>query len=168
MPLYEYYCAECNGVFELLRPARQATMSQPCPECDAAAKRIMSLTFAAFISRDGYPRRIPDDGSYYHLGKRVSAAMTHSIDGYTHPELADDHGPTAPSIEEIEQFQVLQESKASMDQDLRGLVPHEIRSNEADLKARIVRTKGTRTEERAKQAALKAERAAVQAIPKDE
>ena len=31
MPLYEYYCSDCNGVFELLRPAKQAGDAQPQP-----------------------------------------------------------------------------------------------------------------------------------------
>ena len=32
MPVYEYYCEPCNGVFELLRPARESSKAQPCPE----------------------------------------------------------------------------------------------------------------------------------------
>ena len=104
MPLYEYFCADCNGVFELLRPARQATIDQPCPECDADAKRIMSKEFATFVYRDGYARRIPDDGSYYHMGQKVRRAMTSSGDGYTHPELAEKKGAPKPELDDIEQY----------------------------------------------------------------
>ena len=76
MPLYEYYCAGCNGIFEELRPMREATEPVPCPECYKDAPRIMPTSFAAFTFREGYPRRIPDDGKYYHLGHKVSKPVT--------------------------------------------------------------------------------------------
>jgi len=72
MPLYEYYCEPCHGIFEELRPMREATDPVPCPECFKDAQRIMPTSFAAFTFREGYPRRIPDDGKYYHLGTKVS------------------------------------------------------------------------------------------------
>ena len=76
MPLYEYLCDPCNGIFEELRPIREATDPVPCPECFKDAKRIMPTSFSAFVFRDGYPRRIPDDGKFYHLGHKVSKAIT--------------------------------------------------------------------------------------------
>lgn len=72
MPLYEYFCQHCNGIFEELRPMREATEPVPCPECYQDAPRIMPTSFSAFTFREGYPRRIPDDGKYYHLGVKVS------------------------------------------------------------------------------------------------
>ena len=74
MPLYEYFCQPCNGIFEELRPMREATEPVPCPECYKDACRIMPTSFAAFTFRDGYPRRIPDDGKFYHLGQKVIEA----------------------------------------------------------------------------------------------
>ncbi len=65
MPMYEYYCADCNGVFELLRPVREASYAQPCPVCDTDSKRLMPTDFAAFVVREGLPRRIPDTGKYW-------------------------------------------------------------------------------------------------------
>jgi putative FmdB family regulatory protein len=76
MPLYEYFCAACNGIFEELRPMREASEPVPCPECFKDAPRIMPTSFSPFTFRDGYPRRIPDDGKYYHLGKKVSTLVT--------------------------------------------------------------------------------------------
>ncbi len=76
MPLYEYFCQPCNGIFEELRPMREATEPVPCPECFKDAKRIMPTSFSAFVFRDGYPRRIPDDGKFYHLGKKVTKQIT--------------------------------------------------------------------------------------------
>ncbi|MCC7363628.1 MAG: zinc ribbon domain-containing protein [Dehalococcoidia bacterium] len=76
MPLYEYYCEPCNGIFEELRPMRESSDPVPCPECYKDAARIMPTSFAAFTFRDGYPRRIPDDGKFYHLGHKVSKPIT--------------------------------------------------------------------------------------------
>jgi putative FmdB family regulatory protein len=158
MPLYEYYCADCNGVFELLRPAKQASMDQPCPQCDEDAKRIVSREFAMFTYRDGYPRRIPDDGSFYHFGKRVSAPISGPSDGFSHPELTPPEPEERPSIEDIETYELLQEAKKHVDPEIRARVIDDTVRKEQDIKKRMATTKGTRTEERAKQAAFKAER----------
>ncbi len=159
MPLYEYYCADCNGVFELLRPLRQATMDQPCPECDTESKRILSKDFATFTYRDGYARRIPDDGSYYHFGKKVSQGITYSTDGYTHPELEEKKGVAAPGIEDLEQYELLQEVKSKVGpNEERPQLFNDVARKEGEIKQRMSRSKGSRVEERAKQAALKAER----------
>ncbi len=87
MPLYEYYCEPCDGIFEALRSMREAGEPSPCPVCDADGKRVMPTSFAAFTFRDGVPRRIPDRGTYWHLGKEVRKPITGSGTGYEHPEL---------------------------------------------------------------------------------
>lgn len=79
MPLYEYHCTPCNGVFELIRPVRDASRSQPCPECDEDAKRILSKEWAAFIYRDGMPRRLPDRGKYWHVFEEKDTPMTSAV-----------------------------------------------------------------------------------------
>jgi putative FmdB family regulatory protein len=101
MPLYEYYCEDCHGVFELLRPPREASTNQPCPECDADAARVVS-NFQAFVFRDGYPRKIPDDGTHWHLGTKVREPVNKAVQPNEHPELIDQkRGPeTVPSAEE--------------------------------------------------------------------
>lgn len=67
MPLYEYFCAQCNGIFELLRPVREASDAQPCLVCDRDSKRIMPTEINAFVMRGGMPRRIPDEGLFWTL-----------------------------------------------------------------------------------------------------
>jgi putative FmdB family regulatory protein len=86
MPLYEYLCEPCNGIFEELRPIRESQEPVPCPQCYKDAKRIMPTSFTAFTYRDGYPRRIPDDGKFYHLGKKVSRLVTSGRPN-EHPEI---------------------------------------------------------------------------------
>jgi len=168
MPLYEYFCADCNGVFELLRPARQASLDQPCPECDADAKRIVSREFATFIYRDGYARRIPDDGSYYHFGKRVTTMMTGG-DGFTHPELDPPEPTERPSVEDIEAFEEVQANRARFeDPDTRANVIDDSTRRETDLVKRLAKTKGSRVEERAKVSARKITREAVKKRLKDD
>ncbi len=87
MPLYEYYCQHCDGVFEALRPIREAALPVPCPVCHRDGQRIMS-SFMALTYRNGYPRRIPDKGTYWHLGKEVKT-LPKRMRHYEHPELAE-------------------------------------------------------------------------------
>jgi putative FmdB family regulatory protein len=75
MPLYEYYCNSCDGVFEELRSMREASEPQPCPLCDHDSQRIMPTTFSAFTFRDGMARRIPDDFKYWHHDGRKTKTM---------------------------------------------------------------------------------------------
>src|SRR5438046_10673978 len=86
MPLYEYYCEGCNGIFEAIREMREASLAVPCPECNRDGERIMT-SFAAFTFRDGYPRRIPDKGTYWHLGKEGKNLITGPVRPNEHPEI---------------------------------------------------------------------------------
>lgn len=99
MPLYEYYCKDCHGVFEEIRQMRDASDPSPCPECGREAPRMMS-TFAAFTMRDGYPRKIPDKGTYWHMGKEVKKRAKR-MKGHTHPELAKPKPTPRPTKGEI-------------------------------------------------------------------
>lgn len=87
MPLYEFYCERCNGIFETIRQMRDASLPAPCPECNHEAPRIMSA-FNAFVMRDGYPRRLPDKGTFWHMEKEVKT-RARRMKGWTHPELAE-------------------------------------------------------------------------------
>lgn len=88
MPLYEYYCEQCDGIFEALRPIKEAALPVPCPACHRDGERIMPTSFMAFSHRDGYPRRIPDRGTYWHLGKEVKT-LPKRMQHYEHPELTE-------------------------------------------------------------------------------
>lgn len=149
MPLYEYYCRDCNGVFELLRPAKQAGDDQPCPECDADAKRIISREFAAFIFRDGMPRRLPDRGTYWHLGQEVKRPITGPTSGVNHPDLVNKRPPDAPSMEELEFFEFRQEIKNDWSRE-RGSIIEEPQIEEQDraFRKRMKRHRNTGTRRR--------------------
>jgi putative FmdB family regulatory protein len=95
MPLYEYYCKDCHGIFEEIRQMRDASDPSPCPECGREAPRMMS-TFAAFTMRDGYPRKIPDKGTYWHMGKEVKKRAKR-MKGFEHPELAKPKSTPRPT-----------------------------------------------------------------------
>jgi putative FmdB family regulatory protein len=97
MPLYEYYCKPCEGIFEALRPMREASDPVPCPACERDGERIMPTTFTAFTFRDGYPRRLPDKGTYWHLGKEVKTRIRGPARPYEHPELARPKSPPRKS-----------------------------------------------------------------------
>jgi putative FmdB family regulatory protein len=102
LPLYEYYCRHCKGVFEALRPMREASASVPCPLCDRHGQRIMPTSFAAFTFRDGYPRRIPDKGTYWHLGKEVKHLVSGPVRVGEHPELNPPRRPARKSKGDLE------------------------------------------------------------------
>ena len=95
MPLYEYHCEHCHGIFEAIRPMREASLPVPCVQCNRDAPRIMS-SFNAFTFRDGYPRRIPDKGTYLHMGKEVKKRAKR-MKGWEHPELAKPEPRTRPA-----------------------------------------------------------------------
>ncbi len=97
MPLYEYYCDDCDGIFEALRPMREASDPVPCPVCDRDGRRIMPTTFAAFTFRDGYPRRLPDKGTYWHLGKGVKSRIRGKVKPFQHPEIDKPKPPSRKS-----------------------------------------------------------------------
>jgi putative FmdB family regulatory protein len=42
MPLYEYYCANCNLEFEALRPAVRANEPVACKTCGQSGERQLS------------------------------------------------------------------------------------------------------------------------------
>ncbi len=96
MPLYEYLCDACDGIFEVVRPMQEAGDPCPCPLCATAARRLMPSAFTAFVMRRGYPRRLPDKGTFWHLGKEVSY-LPKRARPHEHPQLkqADDNRPPA-------------------------------------------------------------------------
>lgn len=86
MPIYEYLCEDCDGIFEAVKPMRESDEPEPCPVCDEDGKRLMPTQFNAYIMRKGYARRIPDKGTYWHLGKEVSY-LPRQARPYEHPQI---------------------------------------------------------------------------------
>lgn len=103
MPLYEYFCEPCDGVFELLRGFRESSEPASCPVCNRDAQRVMPTSFNAFTFRDGYPRRIPDKGTYWHLGKEVKNLITGPARPNEHPEINKPIPPPRPLKGDVEE-----------------------------------------------------------------
>lgn len=161
MPLYEYYCESCDGTFELLRHAREASRAQPCPSCDDDAERIVSRQWSAFIFREGFARRLPDDGGYWHLGKKVSKPITGPTDGVTHPELKKKQGPKPTTVEDIEKYEVLRGVKRDYDLTTGGNVKdQQLSDQEERLRRQLTTARGSQRTEREKQRVLRKEAAA--------
>ena len=151
MPMYEYHCAECDQRFELLRPAREAALDQPCPECDADSKRVMSKQWSAFVFRDGRPRQLPDDGGYWHLGKKVSKPITGAVRGIEHPEVNKRPPPKPLTIEELERYEYDKERHVEA-QLHTGMTPVDARSGQQEQEIRTrMRQRGTDRAETVKQ-----------------
>jgi putative FmdB family regulatory protein len=125
MPVYEFYCDSCDGIFEALRPMREAADPVPCPLCDRDGQRIMPTSFMAFTFRDGYPRRIPDKGTYWHLGKEVKSPARGPVRMNEHPEINKPQPPrrkTKAEREEAKEKKILQQKEDKRRRD-SGLPP---------------------------------------------
>jgi putative FmdB family regulatory protein len=102
MPVYEFYCKHCDGVFDARRELKDASSPAPCPVCAKKAQRIPPTSFSAFVMRDGYPRAIPDRGTYYHLGKEVKNPIRGPVRMNEHPEINKPRPKPKPSKGELE------------------------------------------------------------------
>jgi len=147
MPMYEYQCPECDSRFELLRPAREASLDQPCPACDADSRRVMSKQWSAFVFRDGRPRQLPDDGGYWHLGHKVSQPITGSVRGIEHPEVNKKAPPKPMTVEELERYEWSKEQHTEAVLST-GVEPVDSRSGTAqrDINTRMRMRGSNRTE----------------------
>jgi putative FmdB family regulatory protein len=97
MPVYEYYCRTCDGIFEALRPMSRSSGPAPCPVCESDGQRMMPTSFAAFTFREGYPRKLPDKGTYWHLGQEVKQRISGPIKPWHHPEIDKPEPPPRKS-----------------------------------------------------------------------
>ena len=96
MPLYEYYCEDCDGVFELIRPVRESSDPQPCPVCDGDGVRLMPTQIHAFTMRGGMPRRIPDQGLFWTTKGQSTKPMQTSDMKKMEPFLVkEEHNPSS-------------------------------------------------------------------------
>src|SRR3546814_235100 len=147
MPIYVYFCDDCQGLFELLRPARQSAQPQPCPQCDADARRIMSTEFQAFTLRKGAYRRLPDRGTYWHYDREVSTPIRTSAPAGEHPELRRKklRPDRPPTVEEREAFEakVVQRLEAEAESLASGRAPVRDLFEERKAKAFAGRVKKT-------------------------
>ena len=62
MPLYEYYCPQCETRFELLRPMSRADDSATCPNGHQRAKRVLSV-FSS-VSKGAVGETMPIGGDF--------------------------------------------------------------------------------------------------------
>ncbi len=53
MPIYEYYCPECDAKFDLLRRISQVDEPGECPDCQHMAKRVLSAFSCRTITPAG-------------------------------------------------------------------------------------------------------------------
>ena len=53
MPLYEYYCTQCETRFELLRPMGRSDDPATCPNGHQGAERMLSVFSSVSKGADG-------------------------------------------------------------------------------------------------------------------
>ncbi len=59
MPLYEYYCDNCEKVFEALKSLSASDQPADCPTCASKSDRIMPTSFASMARTQGWKQRVP-------------------------------------------------------------------------------------------------------------
>ena len=134
MPLYEYYCKHCDGIFEALRSIREASDPSPCPVCDRDGMRIMPTSFNAFTYRDGYPRKLPDRGTYWHLGKEVKKRMTGGVKPFQHPEI---NKPTPPRRKSKGELQAEKDRANERNKEVRKMAASGVRPSRQTLPKKL-------------------------------
>jgi putative FmdB family regulatory protein len=59
MPIYEYWCHDCDKEFEELRPMSRASEPAACPTCGAPSEKLPSV----FASKADYTIKVPRGGA---------------------------------------------------------------------------------------------------------
>ena len=61
MPLYSYYCTQCDIIYENLRSIKQRDIKLVCPECNERCNRIMDISSFQLKgdgwAKDGYSKK---------------------------------------------------------------------------------------------------------------
>ena len=64
MPLYSYYCTQCDIIYENLRSIKQRDIKLVCPECNERCNRIMDISSFQLKgegwAKDGYGKKKPE------------------------------------------------------------------------------------------------------------
>ena len=63
MPLYEYYCTDCQTKFDALRPMSKADVAIQCKNCESM-KTSRALSLFASISKSGDSTPQPMSGGF--------------------------------------------------------------------------------------------------------
>lgn len=58
MPIYEYFCLDCQATFELMRSLAEADAGATCESCGSSQTRRLVSRFAAFSSEGGERRAV--------------------------------------------------------------------------------------------------------------
>jgi hypothetical protein len=77
----------------------------------------MPTSFTAFSFRDGYPRQLPDRGTFWHLGKEVKQMNTGGVPAFEHPDLykaAPKRQPTRGEQDDIAEVDYLKKRHSRM------------------------------------------------------
>lgn len=62
MPIYSYYCRECDDIFDEIVPMTERGEPQPCPDCGTESERRLTGANFKFRAGDGSADRDCDAG----------------------------------------------------------------------------------------------------------
>lgn len=81
MPKYDYHCDACDQTFELKLPFG-SSIAQSCPECDSAARRLLSPPALVFKGSGFYKtaERGESNSKQSNATKETQSSATNSAD----------------------------------------------------------------------------------------
>ena len=81
MPIYEFFCADCNTVFNFYSPTINTSKIPFCPKCKKRALKRMMSTFATISGRkeEGDLEDLPIDESKMEKALQVMEKEMHNI-----------------------------------------------------------------------------------------
>ena len=88
MPIYEYYCGDCNYKFEELKSIKESQSSE-CPKCNKLAKRQVSLPGGLVFKGSGFyitdytNKKGKADSGTEKSKKETSVSTSESVQGKT-------------------------------------------------------------------------------------
>ena len=81
MPIYEFFCADCNTVFNFYSPTINTSRIPPCPKCKKRELKRMMSTFATISGKkeEGDLEDLPIDESKMEKALQVMEKEMHNI-----------------------------------------------------------------------------------------
>jgi putative FmdB family regulatory protein len=70
MPIYEFYCGECEKAFELMRPFSEAYKPGKCPDCGKAGQKLVTNCASKLDFYVRPPAKAPFRGEISLSGKK--------------------------------------------------------------------------------------------------
>lgn len=98
MPVYDYFCANCQQAFAQIQSMARSSEPSPCPQCEHSAERVISAPRLNTMRADTRSAHQVNERSAHQpkmtQGHRCGAGCSHNTDGK--PQLKQANGSKRP------------------------------------------------------------------------